>query len=199
MLTFRQQRGAALLAFVAMLVLLMGGLCAAATHFLLASRQLASQPLDREIAFRAAEAALLDAEADVLAAIASDSLRLANWPAPGTCASGGQRGICMADGDRRAWQPWLDGDAAGDAAGDIAGDIAGDGTAHLGVALGTFTGAQLPALPAQVIGATTLPRYLIEISDEPPAPGMWPRLRLVALGLGRDPDVRVVLQTEFQP
>ncbi|WP_423192296.1 hypothetical protein [Cupriavidus sp. H18C2] len=35
--------------------------------------------------------------------------------------------------------------------------------------------------------------------DDPPASGMWPRMRIVALGLGRDPDVRVLLQTEFQP
>jgi len=189
MLSRRRRSGAALLAFVATLMLLMGGICATATHFLLAGRQLASQPLDREIAFRAAEAALHDAEADLIAAIASGSARLASWPAPGTCADGAQRGICMADGDHRVWQAWLDGDV---------GD-AGDAAANIGVALGTFTGAQLPVLPAAVIGATTLPRYLIEIRDDPPTPGMWPRMRIVALGMGRDPDVRVLLQTEFQP
>lgn len=183
MLSRRHNRGAALLAFIGMLMLLMGGICAAATHFLLAGRQLASQPLDREIAFRAAEAALLDAEADILAAIRTEGDRLAAWPAPGTCADGAQRGLCMADGDRRVWQRWLDGEAA----------------PELGVALGTFTGARLPPLPDGVVGATALPRYLIEIRDEPPAPGMWPRMRIVALGAGRDPEVRVLLQTEFQP
>ncbi|KAI3590115.1 Type IV fimbrial biogenesis protein PilX [Cupriavidus sp. U2] len=186
MLSRRRPTGAALLAFVATLMLLMGGICAAATHFLLAGRQLASQPLDREIAFRAAEAALHDAEADLIAAIASGSARLASWPAPGTCADGAQGGICMADGDHRVWQAWLDGDVGGAAA-------------IIGVALGTFTGAQLPVLPAAVIGATTLPRYLIEIRDDPPAAGMWPRMRIVALGMGRDTEVRVLLQTEFQP
>lgn len=186
MLSRRTHSGAALLAFVATLMLLMGGICAAATHFLLAGRQLASQPLDREIAFRAAEAALHDAEADLVAAIQQGSTRLAGWPAPGTCADGAQRGICMADGDHRVWQAWLDGDVS-------------DAAANIGVALGTFTGAQLPALPAAVIGATTLPRYLIAIRGAPPTPGMWPRMRIVALGMGRDPAVRVVLQTEFQP
>ena len=186
MLSRRRQAGAALLAFVATLMLLMGGICAAATHFLLAGRQLASQPLDREIAFRAAEAALHDAEADLIAAISTEGPRLAYLPAPGTCADGAQRGICMADGDHRVWQPWLD------------GRLSEVGT-ELGVALGTFTGAQLPVLPAGVVGATTLPRYLIEVRDDPPAPGMWPRMRIVALGVGRDPDVRVLLQTEFEP
>ncbi|WP_066731714.1 pilus assembly protein PilX [Cupriavidus sp. D384] len=189
MLRHRQQAGAALLAFIATLMLLMGGICAAATHFLLAGRQLASQPIDREIAFRAAEAALLDGEADLIAAVAAGSPRVAHLPAPGTCADGPQRGICMADGNHRVWQPWLDGDIGN----------AGDARADLGVALGTFTGAQLPVLPTGVIGATTLPRYLIEVRDDPPAPGMWPRMRIVALGVGRDPGVRVLLQTEFQP
>jgi type IV pilus assembly protein PilX len=183
MLSPRQCRGAALLAFIAVLALLMGGIGVAATHFLLSGRQLVSQPLDREIAFRAAEAALHDAEADLLAAIATDSPRLTAWPAPGTCAEAAQRGICMADGDRSVWRAWLDGAAAAD----------------IGVALGTFTGAALPLLSAGTIGATVLPRYLIEILDETPAPDMWPRMRIVALGIGRDADVRVLLQTEFQP
>ncbi|XQU74614.1 hypothetical protein EPAKOI_002335 [Cupriavidus sp. H18C2] len=58
MLTRHHSQGTALLACVAMLLLLMGGVSVAALHFLLAGRQLTSQPLDREIAFRAAEAAL---------------------------------------------------------------------------------------------------------------------------------------------
>lgn len=186
MLIHRMHAGAALLAFVATLILLMGGLCTAATHFLLAGRQLATLALDREIAFRAAEAALHDAEADLIAAIAAESPRLAGLPAPGACADGAQRGICMADGDRRPWQPWLDGNG-------------GAGSDDLGVALGTFTGAQLPELPPGVVGATALPRYLVEVRDDPPIPGMWPRMRIVALGVGRDPEVRVLLQTEFQP
>ena len=183
MLTRHHSQGTALLACVAMLLLLMGGVSVAALHFLLAGRHLTSQPLDREIAFRAAEAALRDAEADLLAAIAADAERIATWPAAGTCGLGAQRGLCAADGDRSAWRAWLDGTAPGD----------------LGIPVGTYPGATLPALPDGVIGATVAPRYLIEIMDDPPASGMWPRMRIVALGLGRDPDVRVLLQTEFQP
>lgn len=181
----RRHRGAALMTFVATLMLLIAGIGAASVHFLLTGRQLASHQLDREIAFRAAEAALRDAEADLIAATASSSDRLSAWPAPGTCGSGPQAGICRADDDGRAWQSWLDG-AASDSA---------------GIPLGSITGATLPELPADVIGATTLPRYLIELSDDPdsPAAGMWPRMAIVALGIGRDPSIRVVLQTEFQP
>lgn len=185
MLTLPRRNGAALLAFVATLMLMAGGIGAAIVHFLLAGRQLATQQLDREIAFRAAEAALRDAEADLMAATRGTSQRLAAWPAPGTCGDGPQRGICMAGGNPPVWHAWFDN--RGDA---------GDG---IGVPLGTFTGAALPALPDDVIGANRLPRYLIEIQDDPPEPGMWPRLRVIALGMGRDPEVRVLLQTEFQP
>lgn len=185
MLTPRVQTGAALLAFIATLMLLMGSAGAAAVHFLLTGRQLASLQMDREIAFRAAEAALVDAETDLIAAAASGNERLAVSPSPGECADGVRRGICMAGGEHSPWQAWLDGDAS----------------SEIGIALGTFTGAQLPELPPDVIGATRLPRYLIEVLDNPSdaTQAMWPRMRIVALGYGRDSAVRVLLQTEFQP
>lgn len=192
MLNATRQQGAALLGFVATMLLLMVGLCAAVTHFLMAGAQLTRHQLDREIALRAAEAALLDAETDLLQATSHDnSARLLAWPAPGTCAEGAQRGLCRAAGDQSAWQAWIDG----------AVDDADDA---IGVPLGTFTGAQLPALPSDVIGANTLPRYLIEVRDDV-AQGTssgqpsWPMFRIAALGFGRDRDVRVLLQTEFQP
>lgn len=189
MLTSYRQSGAALLALLATLMLLVGSLSVAAMHLLFNGRQLAAQQLDREIAFRSAEAALLDAEADLLAAITSDGDRLAHWPAPGTCASGAQSGLCRADGDRSAWLAWIDGDV----------------TNSVGVALGTFTGASLPTLPDDVIGATALSRYVIEILDDrseqgaEQVAGMWPRFRITALGMGRDTGIRVALQSEFQP
>lgn len=189
MLKPRPQTGAALIAFVAMLMLLMASISAAITLFLMMGRQLANQQLDREIAFRAAEAALLDGESDLVAAAHGDDDRFAVWPAPGGCGEGAQAGLCRTSGRDAAWQAWLDGSSASIA------------SRNLGVALGTFTGAQLPPLPPDVIGATTLPRYLIELRDDAPSPtrDAWPVFRIVALGVGRDPSVRVVLQTEFQP
>jgi Tfp pilus assembly protein PilX len=145
-----------------------------------------SQWLDREIAFRTAEAALLDAEADLIAATSNtSSARLSAWPAPGTCGTGAQLGLCTAVGDHAAWLSWLDGELP----------------AGLGVDAGSFTGATMPRLPDDVIGATTPPRYLIELLDDLTGPptGKWPRFRITALGFGRDTGVRVLLQTEFQP
>jgi Tfp pilus assembly protein PilX len=186
MLRTGAQSGAALLAFLATLMLVMAAISAAAMHLLLAGRTMTSQWLDREIAFRAAEVALLDAEADLIAATTDHgSARLASWPQPGACGTGPQQGLCRADGDVSAWLPWLSGDAP-------------NGT---GIALGAFTGATMPALPDGVIGATTPPRYLIEVLENGTGmlAGMWPRFRITALGLGRDTSVRVLLQTEFQP
>lgn len=184
MLTRRHHAGAALLAFVAALMLLAGSACTAIVHFLLASRQLATLQLDRDIAFHAAEAALKDAEADLIAAVAdANSSRLAAWPMAGACANGAQRGICRSGERSPVWQAWLDGRMP-------------DG---IGVELGTFTGAALPPMPEDAIGATRVPHYLIEMIDKPESGQAWPRMRIVGLGVGRDPSVRVLLQAEFQP
>ncbi|WP_454764644.1 pilus assembly PilX family protein [Cupriavidus campinensis] len=191
MLTTRLQGGMAMIAFVTTMLVLTGGICVAAMHFLHAGRQLAGLHLDREIAFRAAEVALRDAEADLMAATASVQGRLAEWPASGSCGTQAQRGICRAGSGQPAWQPWLDGAAP---------------ESTPGLALGTITGARMPQLPNGVAGATRAPWYLIEIlddhNDHPHTPGAaahWPRFRITALGLGRDPSVRVLLQAEFQP
>ncbi len=77
----------------------------------------------------------------------------------------------------------------------------GDARDSAGISLGTFTGATMPTLPEGVIGATTSPRYLIEVLENHAGmlADVWPRFRITALGFGRDTSVRVLLQTEFQP
>lgn len=176
---------------------------AAALYVVLSGRQALSDRLDREIAFRAAEVALLDAEADVFGAAsgAARGERLDHWPAPGRCGEGPQRGLCV-PGPRVGkvtaasmypiWQPWLDRTRPED---------------RIGVTLGTFTGATLPVMPAGVAGPTVLPRYVVELLPrhasgeriDAPMAMPRPRLRITAMGQGRDPSVRVVLQTIVQP
>lgn len=187
MLTRRTQAGIAVLAFVTTMLVLTASVCAAAMHFLHAGRQLAGLQLDREIAFRAAEAALLDAEADLLAATTSPHPRLASWPAAGHCGLEAQRGICLASAGQPAWWPWLEG---------------GPPESVPALSIGAFTGVRMPDLPEGVAGATHPPRYLIEVVDHHQTLAgttQWPRFRMTALGVGRDPSVRVLLQTEFQP
>ena len=190
MLSRRAQEGIAVLAFVTTMLVLTASVCAAAMHFLHAGRQLAGLQLDREIAFRAAEAALLDAEADLLAAAASPHARLASWPDPGHCGVEAQRAICRTGTGQPAWWPWIEGSPP---------------ESVPALSIGAFTGARLPDLPEGVAGATHPPRYLIEVLDHHQTlqtlagTAQWPRFRITALGLGRDPSVRVLLQTEFQP
>lgn len=188
MLTSRVQSGMAVLAFVTTMLALTGAACVAAMQFLHASRQLAALQQDREIAFRTAEAALRDAEADLLAAAASNPDRLAHWPAPGQCGTQAQRGICRPGDGRPAWWPWIEG-APPDRA--------------PALPFGTITGARMPVFPGGMAGVTRPPHYLIEVLEHPAhalaGVSHWPLFRITALGQGRDPAVRVLLQAEFQP
>ncbi|NYH98112.1 pilus assembly PilX family protein [Cupriavidus plantarum] len=198
----RIRAGIGTLAFVSLLLMLTASSCFAAMHLLTVGRILASRHIDREIAMRAAEVALVDAEADVLAALAQGGGRLLHWPAAGTCAEGAGQGLCVpAHARTPAWWRWLEGHDVPEAA--VVGTFTG---AFTGTFASTFasplpsalTGTALPALPAGVAGATILPRYVLEpISDG--MPGQLPRFRVTALGFGRDPAVRVLLQSEFQP
>jgi Tfp pilus assembly protein PilX len=198
-----RHHGGATLLFVGVMLLLTTASAAAALHFLLSNKQALAHRLDREIAFRGAEVALLDAEAELLAAAAGrdDGVRLGNWPAPGQCGSGAQLGLCRGAPDTApVWQAWLRPERP-------LGDI--------GVPLGTFTNARLPGLPDGAAGTVTLPRYVVELISERPVGEQLeiggvgrggtseaarpPRLRITAVGQGRDPAVRAVLQTVLQP
>jgi Tfp pilus assembly protein PilX len=179
------------------MLLLVVLISAGVLHMLLSGRQLAVMQLEREIAFRAAEVGLLDAEADLLMAATSQDMagRLGHWPAPGHCGSGAQSGVCRpALAGPPVWQAWLLADANADA---------------VGVPLGRFTGATLPVLPAGAAGTRELPRYVAEILDEVP-PGysaadaafgtmLAPRIRITAIGFGRSRAVRAVVQEVIQP
>ncbi|MCO4861600.1 pilus assembly protein [Cupriavidus sp. WGlv3] len=187
------QAGAVTLLLCATLLLMVVLIAAATLQMLLSGRQLAVMQHERELAFRAAEAALRDGEAELLAAAASPNLqdRLALWPAPGRCGSGQQAGLCRpALAGPPVWQPWLRADAEVDV---------------IGVPLGRFTGAALPADAA----AQEPPRYVAEILDEAPAgysapdPAFAlapaPRMRVTAVGFGRTRAVRALLQSVIQP
>ncbi|WP_373378283.1 pilus assembly protein [Cupriavidus nantongensis] len=188
-----RQGGAVTLLLCGTLLLMVVLIAAATLQMLLSGRQLAVMQRDRELAFRAAEAALRDGEAELLAAAASLDARdrLSLWPAPGRCGSGQQAGLCRpALAGPPVWQPWLRADADVDA---------------IGVPLGRFTGAALPADAA----TQEPPRYVAEILDEAPAGysapdpaaalAPWPRIRVTAIGFGPTRTVRALLQSVIQP
>ncbi len=187
------QAGAVTLLLCGTLLLMVVLIAAATLQMLLSGRQLAVMQRERELAFRAAEAALRDGEAELLAAAASPDTqdRLGLWPAPGRCGSGQQAGLCRpALAGPPVWQPWLRADAEVDA---------------IGVPLGRFTGAALPADAA----VQEPPRYVAEILDEAPASqgapdpasalASPPRMRVTAVGFGRNRAVRALLQSVIQP
>ncbi|WP_439683235.1 PilX/PilW C-terminal domain-containing protein [Cupriavidus oxalaticus] len=192
-----RQSGAVTLLLCGTMLLLSLLLAAATLQMLMTGRQLMVMQLDREIAFRAAEVALLDGEADMLAAAAGKGQigRLDPMPEPGHCGSGQQAGICRpAAGGAPVWQPWL---------------LAGADADGVGVPLGRFTGASLPVLPPGTAGTRDLPRYVAELLDQAP-PGYavpdspatsqpGPRIRITAIGFGRSRAIRAVVQSEIQP
>lgn len=206
-------RGAITLISVVVLSTLTLALAGALFVLLMAGHQAIGQRLEREIAFRGAELALLDGEHDLLSATApiggtaaiegaaamagtaasappaGRNDRLGSWPAPGRCGAQAQRGLCSpALGQPPPWRAWIDQPLPADA---------------IGVPVGNVTGATLPVIPAEMAGATTVPRYLIERLPPNNTGGSAPagvppqRYRITALGQGRDPAARVVLQTEW--
>lgn len=189
----RRMQGGATLLFAATLLLLAAFTAAATLQFLLSTRQLATVQLDREIAFRAAEVALLDGEADLLAAAAGIGPpdRLDPFPPSGTCGRGMQAGVCApAPGNVPVWHAWL------------------TGTGHfdeIGVPFGTFTGNTMPMLPEGVAGTAIAPRYVAELLGDATVSSGYsqrpatPRFRLTAIGFGRSRDTSAVVQSVIQP
>lgn len=190
-----RQSGAVTLLLCGTLLLMVLLIAAATLQMLLSGRQLAVMQRERELAFRAAEAALRDGEAELLAAAAllDAQDRLAPWPAAGRCGSGRQAGVCRpALAGPPVWQPWLQAQAEAE-------------VDAIGVPLGRFTGAALPADAA----AQAPPRYVAEILDEAPAGysapdpasalAPAPRMRVTAIGFGHTRAVRALLQSVIQP
>ncbi|MBY4898164.1 pilus assembly protein [Cupriavidus sp. AU9028] len=152
--------------------------------------------LDREVAFRAAEAALLDGQAELLALASGKNHEAGRqWPAPGACGAGARRHHCTpAPGRPAAWAPWMT---------PTGGTVAL--AAGIGTAFGAVTGAVVPTIAPDMGGPLVPPRYLIEhLGDAPaPYPAGAQRYRITALGFGRSPGrtvapvARVVLQSEW--
>ena len=189
----RRMHGGAVLLFASTLLLLAVFTAAAALQFLLSTRRLATLQLDREIAFRAAEVALLDGEADLLIAASGSGPpgRLDPLPASGTCGTGMQAGVCVPASDSMPiWQAWLAGTGPAD---------------DVGVPFGTFTGNAMPRLPEGIAGTSVSPRYVAELIGDAAASSGYglqpaaPRFRVTAIGFGRSRDTTAVVQSVIQP
>jgi type IV pilus assembly protein PilX len=172
-----RQYGAALVsALVLMMAVMVIGF--SAVRAALGDAQSARHERDRQVALRAAEAALLDAERE-LDTTPATSPRFAALDGPGFVAGCGklgtdQHGLCT----RVAPPSWQ------------VIDLASDDAAL--VPYGSFSMRNLPGVAQQ-------PRYLIElIALMPPNPGAGRFYRITALGFGQRASTRVVVQSFYR-
>ncbi len=149
---------------------------------------------DQQIAFQAAEAALIDAEFDIRGPNTSGSQRMASFTSTGGvgfmngCGTGTSRGLCLpaADGQKPAWYSV-----------DFTDESSGAKTAKFG----DFTGRTLstgtigirPEMP---------PRYIIEVipDNTPGSSASTPKklFRVTAMGFGPRKETQAVLQMIFR-
>ncbi|HEY9222733.1 MAG TPA: PilX N-terminal domain-containing pilus assembly protein [Variovorax sp.] len=183
------------LIMVLLLLVVVSVLGVGAAQLSLVNERSARNDRDNEIAMQAAEAALVDAELDILGPNTSAAARLCLFnnkdvaPFVEGCGSGTNLGLCApsAPGTPPAW---------------MKADLSpGSKTS---VAYGTFTGQ------AYVVGkgatAAALPRYIVEVMrnsggwqanrlESASAGNVTHLFRVTAIGFGVDADTQVVLQT----
>lgn len=191
----RQSGSSLIVALVMLIAVLLLGL--SGTRIALQSEKAARNDRDRQVAFQAAEAALMDAELDIEGAPDADSSRSAifgperaeGFSADCVRSSDKYLGLCLRapDGARPVWQTvnFLD-----------------DSPAGRSVGYGRFTGqsfqtgaGMLPARP---------PRYIIELmsynkaGESADLGGLTYFYRVTAIGFGARESTQVVLQTFYR-
>lgn len=147
---------------------------------------------DMEIAFQSAEAALLDAEYDILGKpdpSKKRSVSIKNAVFSDNCSdsSGQNIGLCKSVlGNGKS--PW------------IVVDLANTDTNAKAVAFGTFTGRAFPS-GEEGIQPAKLPRYIIERVDMPDVTlkenNCTQVYRITAMGFGANKETQAVLQTTY--
>ena len=180
--------GAALLLVLltlSVLLLLSGG----AVHSIWLGEKMLRNAQDRAQAFQAAEAALSDAEDDILRSSRASLFAQQNmhaFPAePGCSTSGDRLGLCLAAPGRMLWQ-----------------DVDLSPAAKTGVPYGHFTGNRYPAENGSP--ATPPPRYLIElVRNGVPLAGTATdhfslRYRITAIGFNQRATAHVLLEKIVQ-
>lgn len=206
------QRGFSLIVVLLMLTIAMVLGIGAAQVSLVGERS-ARNDRDTEIAFQAAEAALIDAERDVLGPNASAAQRLCLFNGkdvsafvPGCGGTGIRQGLC-AQGEPGAKPVWMSADFSAENATSVAygtftGQTYAAGNAAAGARAGATAGATAGALSARA------PRYIVEAVRNL---GGWQSsqlqsasvrdashlFRVTAIGYGMREETQVVLQTSL--
>ena len=191
-----RERGFSLIV-VLLLLVVVTVLGIGAAQLSLVNERSARNDRDTEIALQAAEAALIDAELDILGPNASPASRLCLFndrdvaPFVQGCGTGANLGLCApsAPGAAPAW---------------MTADISP--SSKVAVPSGTFTGQKY--LVGQGVTPAALPRYIVEVMRnnggwqanrlESASAGNATHLFLVtAIGFGVDAQTQLVLQTNF--
>ena len=208
--TFRFRSGGFSLIVVLLMLLVVTVLALGAAQTSLVSERGARNDRDTEVAFQAAEAALLDAESDVLGPNDNARQRLCLFSsrdiaafAAGCGAGGDRQGLC-APVEPGSEPAWTSADFSADAGTSVAYG-AFTGQTYLGGGGGAAASPRAGALPARA------PRYIVEAvrshggwqADQlqsASAEGARYLFRVTAIGYGAREETQVVLQTTlFKP
>lgn len=198
----RPQRGMSLM-MVLMMLIIITVLGVGAASLSLVNERSARNDRDSEVAFQAAEAALMDAEIDITGPNTNGNQRLCSFSdkddisafVPGCGGAGGSQGLCTASASGTA-PAWLQVDFS-----------VTDGSAK-SVALGAFTGQTYMKAPIGGGSASTarLPRYVIEAipdnggyeADQLASASSGKKkflYRVTAIGYGVRDETQIVLQS----
>lgn len=190
--TYRQ-RGFSLVTTLILLVVVTV-LGVGASQIVLMSERATRFDRDTQIAFQAAEAALLDAEFDIRGPNASANQRIATFTSSSGlgfidgCGTGTARGLCMpaADGQKPVWYTV---------------DFTDESSSAKTVKFGDFTGRTF-ATGSTGIRPETPPRYIIEAIPDTAggrsASAQKTLFRVTAMGFGPRKETQVVLQMIFR-
>lgn len=184
------QRGFSLIVTLILLVIVTV-LGIAASQMVLLSERSTRFDRDRQIAFQAAEAALVDAEFDIRGPNTAGSQRTASFNKTGQlgfvegCGDGPDRGKCLpaAEGSTPVW---------------LTLDFSDQSAAAKTVGFGEFTGRTL-STGTTGIRPEQPPRYIVEvIQDNAPGLGGQFQYRVTAMGFGPRKETQAVVQMIFR-
>ncbi len=191
--TVRQQKGFSLVTTL-ILVIVVTILGISASQIVLMSEKATRFDRDAQIAFQAAEAALLDAEFDIRGPNTSANQRLARFSATSTagfedgCGTGTAKGLCAPapDGQKPVW---------------YSVDFTDDSANAKTVGFGDFTGRTF-ASGSTGVRPEMPPRYIIEVipdtSSGSNAGTPKTLFRVTAMGFGPRKETQAVLQMIFR-
>ena len=195
----RGQRGASLI-MVMLILVIVSLLGVGGVQIALMSERSARNDRDQQVAWQAAEAALIDAEVDLIDPTASPTTtrqtlfdaknQIAFYAGCGTATSvstGKSLGLCALNADPTVKPAWL------------TADFTITGSTAMTTEYGQFTGRSFAA-GGKGIQPALKPRYVIEVVPDPYGDKSDPKFiyRVTAMGFGPRADIQAVLQMIYR-